>query len=76
MENRGLFAELFVKDRMAHVFGASNVWQGVKVRNSAGNDVTDIDILVLFGVGAIVAQAKSKKLTIEAEKRNSRRIGC
>ena len=68
MENRGLFAELFVKDRMAHVFGDSKVWQGVKVRNSAGNDVTDIDILVLFGDHAIVAQAKSKKLTLEARR--------
>ncbi len=68
MENRGLFTELLVKDRMTHVFGDSKVWQGVKVRNSAGNDVTDIDILVLFGNRAIVAQAKSKKLTLEARR--------
>lgn len=68
MENRGLFAELFVKDRLEHVFGKAGVWQGVKVRNSLGNDVTDIDVLVLFGNRAIVVQAKSKKLTIEARR--------
>jgi SEC-C motif/Nuclease-related domain len=68
MENRGLFAELFVKDRLEHVFGEAKVWQGVKVRNSTGNDVTDIDVLVLFGNRAIVVQAKSKKLTIEARR--------
>jgi SEC-C motif len=68
MENRGLFAELLLKDRMAHVFGELRVWQGVKVRNNAGNDVTDIDVLVLFGNRAIVAQAKSKKLTLHARR--------
>jgi hypothetical protein len=68
MENRGAFAELFVRDRMAHVFGDYRVWQGVKVRDAAGNDVTDIDILVLFGNRAIVIQAKSKKLTLAARR--------
>ncbi len=68
MENRGLYAELFVKDRLAHVFGEPKVWQGVKVRNSTGSDVTDIDVLVLFGNRAIVVQAKSKKLTLEARR--------
>jgi hypothetical protein len=68
MENRGQFAEQLVKDRMAHVFGEPKVWQGVKVRNGAGDDVTDIDVLVLYGNSAIVVQAKSKKLTIEARR--------
>jgi|SRR6266700_3013318 len=68
MENRGLFAESFVKNRMARVFGANRVWQGVKVRDAAGNDVTDIDILALFGNRAVVVQAKSKKLTLLARR--------
>jgi SEC-C motif len=68
MENRGVFTEQFVKNRMALVFGADRVWRGVKVRDAAGNDVTDIDILALFGNRAIVVQAKSKKLTLEARR--------
>lgn len=68
MENRGLFTESFVKNRLTRVFGAKRVWQGVKVRDAAGNDVTDIDILVLFGNRAVVVQAKSKKLTLQARR--------
>lgn len=68
MENRGLFTEVFVRDCMLRVFGERCVWQGVKVRDHGGNDVTDIDVLVLFGNRAIVIQAKSKKLTLEARR--------
>ena len=68
MENRGVFTEQFVRDRMVRVFGEGRVWRGVKVRDSAGNDLTDIDILALFGDRAIVIQAKSKKLTLEARR--------
>lgn len=72
--NRGNFAEQFVRERMARVFGDKNVFQGVKVFESKGKERTDIDVLALFGNRAIVVQAKSKKLTLEARKGNDGQI--
>jgi hypothetical protein len=72
--NRGQFAEQFVRQRLAHVFGDKRVFQGVKVLESKGNERTDIDVLALFGNRAIVVQAKSKKLTLEARKGNDGQI--
>jgi SEC-C motif/Nuclease-related domain len=72
--NRGQFAEEFVRQRLEHVFGDKRVFQGVKVLESKGNERTDIDVLALFGNRAIVVQAKSKKLTLEARKGNDGQI--
>lgn len=72
-KHRGDFAEQFVAERLAHVFGAERVfvnvdqWQG-KTR------VGEIDVLVLWADRAIVVQAKSKRLTLEARKGNDRVI--
>jgi hypothetical protein len=68
-KHRGAFAENFLAERQTHVFGPKHVFQNVNVFN--GKDrVSEIDILVIFGDRAIVVQAKSKRLTIEARKGN------
>ena len=72
--NRGRFVEQFVCERMARVFGDKSVFQGVKVYKSKSEELTDIDVLALFGNRAIVVQAKSKKLTLEARKGNDGQI--
>lgn len=71
--HRGEFSENFVAERLAAVFGAERVltnidiWQG-KTR------VAEIDVLVLWADRAIIVQAKSKRLTVEARKGNDQVI--
>jgi hypothetical protein len=72
--NRGRFAEEFVRERLARVLGDKRVFRGVKVLKSKGKELTDIDVLALFGDRAIVVQAKSGKLTLEARKGNDGQI--
>lgn len=67
--HRGAFTEEFVAKRLAAVFGEANVHRSVNVL-SKGNRISEIDVLVLFADRAIVAQCKSKKLTLEARKGN------
>ena len=72
--NRGRFAEEFVRVRLAHVFGEKRVFQGVKILKSKGKERPEIDVLAFFGNRAIVVQAKSKKLTLEARTGNDGQI--
>lgn len=74
VKNRGDFAERFVHDRLARVFGPRRVFQDVRIQESKARDLTDIDVLVIFGNRAVVVQAKSKKLTLEARKGNDGQI--
>lgn len=68
-KNRGRFAEQFLTDRFIRVFGPKHVFQNVDIYK--GKDrFAEADVLVLFGNRAIVVQAKSKRLTIEARKGN------
>ena len=68
-KNRGAFVEKFLADRLVSVFGRKHVFQNVDIYK--GKDrVTEGDVLVIFGDRAIVVQAKSKRLTIEARKGN------
>lgn len=63
-----LFTEDFTAERLALVFGNENVLTNIDIfdgKDKAG----EIDVLVTFDCFAIVVQAKSKKLTIEARKR-------
>ena len=68
--HRGEFTEEFATDRLARVFGADRVFQNVEIKKSKGTTLGEIDVLVIFGNQAIVAQAKSKKLTLVARKGN------
>lgn len=65
MENRGKFTEEFSASRLSEVFGKDRVHINVNLR--IGKDIVgEIDVLVVFADVAIVLQAKSKQLTIEA----------
>jgi hypothetical protein len=70
--HRGQFAERFAEGRLASVFGAANVFANVHVVESKGKELSEIDVLVIFGNRAIIVQAKSKRLTIEARTGNDK----
>ena len=68
-KNRGEFVERFLNDRLLSVFGAQHVFRNINIYKGK-NRFAEADILVLYGDRAIVVQAKSKRLTIEARKGN------
>ncbi len=69
LKNRGAFTESFCKECLTRVFGESRVFTNVNIYNKKTR-IGEIDVLVIFANRAIVVQAKSKKLTIEARKGN------
>ncbi len=72
-KNRGAFAEQFLADRLARVFGSQHILQNVDIYR--GKDrLAEADVLVLYGNQAIVVEAKAKRLTIEARKGNDRQL--
>lgn len=73
-ENRGRFTEAFVAERLMRVFGAEQVHANVDIYESKATKVGEIDVLVIWGNRAIVVQAKSKRLTLEARKGNDQCI--
>lgn len=72
-KHRGEFAERFVANRLANVFGSKYVFQNVHIKNGKQR-IAEVDVLVIFGNRAIVVQTKSKRLTIEARKGNDRQL--
>lgn len=72
--HRGEFAEAFSADRLTHVFGRERVFQNVELRRSRKETLGEIDVLVTFGDRLIVAQAKSKKLTLKARAGEDRQL--
>jgi SEC-C motif len=73
LSNRGQFTEDLAFGRLCKVFGA-HVHANVHLKKSKGEEVGEIDVLVVFGDRAIVLQAKSKRLTLEARKGNDLRV--
>lgn len=73
LANRGRFTEGFVAERLEAVFGADRVLRNVDIYKGK-NRFAEADTLVLYGDRAIVVQAKSKRLTIEARKGNDRQL--
>ena len=69
-KHRGQFTEEFSAERLKLVFGKTRVYKNIDIVDSKGNTAGEIDVLVVFSDRAIVLQAKSKKLTIEARKGN------
>ena len=67
--NRGKFTESFSFERLSLVFDRRQVYRNVVIRKS-GDIVGEIDVFVAFGDRAIVLQAKSKRLRLEARKGN------
>jgi hypothetical protein len=74
LQNRGRFTEAFCRDRLEAVFGKDRVYANVDIFESKAKKAGEIDVLVLFGNRAIVVQAKSKRLTLEARKGNDGQI--
>jgi len=61
--HRGVFAEAETANLLGKVFGASNVYTDVQVKESKGKTLTDIDVLAVVGNKAVIAQVKAKRLT-------------
>jgi hypothetical protein len=74
MMNRGRFTEAFSREHLELVFGDKNVHSNVDICESKGKKVGEIDVLIIFANHAIVLQAKSKRLTLEARKGNDNQI--
>lgn len=74
MKNRGDFAENFSKERLEIVFGKNRVFSNINIMDSKNKVIGEIDVLVVFSNRAIILQAKSKRLTIEARKGNDNKI--
>jgi len=70
LEHRGNFTEDFCYERLCRVFGQDHVHRNVKIRDGQGRDISEIDVLVKFAHIAVVVQAKSKRLTLAAQKGN------
>lgn len=74
LKHRGQYTEAFALERLRAVFGVARVFQGVNIERGKGDRVGEIDVLVLFGDRALVLQAKSKRLTLEARRGNDLQI--
>lgn len=74
MQNRGVFTEQFAVECLRRIFGADNVLGNIDIYESKGTKLAEIDVLVLFGNRALVLQAKSKRLTLEARRGNDLQI--
>ena len=72
MKNRGEFTETFCAEKLKLVFGKQRVYSNINIIDSKKNKAGEIDVLVLFADRAIILQAKSKRLTLEARSGNDR----
>lgn len=67
-KNRGDFTEQFARTCLAGVFGRAAVHANVEIPGARKARRGEIDVLVVFGDHAIVVQAKSKRLTLDARR--------
>lgn len=72
-KNRGQYTEQFIYDRLLQVFGKNHVLKNIDIYHGKQR-TAEADILVLYGDRALVFQAKSKRLTIEARKGNDSQL--
>ncbi|MBB1376900.1 SEC-C domain-containing protein [Pseudoalteromonas sp. SR43-2] len=70
LKNRGDFTEEFAYERLIRVFGKGNVHKNINIYGADGNIAGEVDVLVTYADRAIVLQAKSKKLTLQARQGN------
>lgn len=73
-QNRGRFLEQYSADRLRSVFGEGRVYENVHIWGAGRDEVGEVDVLVTFADRAIILQAKTKRLTIEARKGNDLRL--
>jgi len=69
-KNRGDFTERFVAERLGLVFGDDHVHLNVNVFQTKAANISEIDVLVVWGNRVVIVQAKSKRLTLESRKGN------
>ena len=67
LQNKGAFTEVLACSLLGSILGEMNVHRGVKLRQGK-RELTDIDVLGVYGNKAIIVQAKSKKLTIASRR--------
>lgn len=72
--HRGAFTETFAADCLEKVFKPTRVFRNIDIYRPDGNRLGEIDVLAIFGKRAVLVQAKSKRLTIEARKGNDLQI--
>jgi hypothetical protein len=70
VRHRGEFTENFAAECLEKVFGKARVYRNIDIYGPGRNRVGEIDVLAIYGRRAILVQAKSKRLTIEARKGN------
>ena len=70
-QNRGNAAESITADLLTRVFSRERVFNNVEIVETKGNRTRgEIDVLVVYGRYVIVAQVKSKRLTMKARRGN------
>lgn len=74
IKRRGAFTETFVATCLERIFTPQRVFRNIDIYRPNGNRLGEIDVLAVFGRHAILVQAKSKRLTIEARKGNDLQI--
>ena len=62
--NRGNAGEDIAYEILSPIFGHNNTYKNIVIKNRQHKDVTDIDILCVFGSKALCVQIKSKRLTL------------
>ena len=65
-KNRGTFLEQKAARTLRSVFGAENVYENVVLKQNFRDIAGEVDALVVYGEFIIVAQAKSKRVTLKA----------
>lgn len=76
LTHRGGFTETFSIEMLQRVFRAKNVFANVNIDAGSGKIAGEIDVLVLYANRAIIVQAKSKKLTLEARQGNKDKMSA
>lgn len=74
VRHRGVFTEDFAAECLEKVFGKARVFRNIDIYGPDRNRVGEIDALAVYGRRAILVQAKSKRLTIEARKGNDLKL--
>jgi hypothetical protein len=65
-EHRGAFLEKTAAHIFRSVFGATNVYENVTIRDGSKDIAGEVDVLVVYGEFVLVVQAKSKRVTLKA----------
>ena len=62
--NRGNSGEDIAYEILSPIFGSKNTYKNIVIKNRQHKDITDIDILCVYGSKALCVQIKSKRLTL------------